>query len=183
MARIPIFPKSVKLMQAIFHVTIRHNTEEEAVASGARIRYAEGIRMRIGQGGLRMSEDRDAEMAGYRRIQEWVDDAYEDWKSKGGLDDLPGKGKPLTVPEGDVLETIMKNAGVKPPWLMLKQEAKAMMERALFLLERTPNAAEIDELLRDLNKHIEEMNAQAPSLTLHRRKVSRSTLREQYERW
>lgn len=130
-----------------------------------------------------MTEDHDAQTAYYRRIQGWVDDAYEDWKARGGLDDLPGKGKPLVVPSGDVLETVMKNAGVKPPWLMLKQEVKTMMERAVFLLERTPNSTELDELLRDINAHIAEMNAVAPSLSLHRRKVGKSTLREQYERW
>lgn len=130
-----------------------------------------------------MAEEHDALDAAYRRMQSWVDEAYEEWEKGGGLEELPGKGKPLVVPTGDVLETIMKNAGVKPPWIMLKEETKALMAQALSMLVRTPDAPGLDELIKDINRNIEEMNALAPSLSLHRRKVVKRTLREQFERW
>ncbi|WP_052487823.1 hypothetical protein [Gordoniibacillus kamchatkensis] len=79
---------------------------------------------------------------------------------------------------------MLKNANVQPPWMLLRSETKKLLEQAVALATRGPSFdAEIRELLRDINKLIAEMNSIAPSLSLHRPKVTPDTLREQYEKW
>jgi hypothetical protein len=128
--------------------------------------------------------DLDAADAFHRERQRRVDEAYEECVRSGGFDHLPGWGKPLAVPTGDPLETILKNANVQPPWVLLRIETRKLMERAVALLDRGPSAeAELQELLDSINKLIAEMNSIAPGLSMHRRKVTRKTLREEYGKW
>lgn len=116
--------------------------------------------------------------------QSWVDEVFEEYARCGGLEQLPGLGKPLVVPTGDPLDTLLKNANVQPPWIMLRSETKKLMAQAVEMLDRGPSfAAEIEELIGHINKLIVEMNGIAPSLSLHRPRVTRKTLREQYEKW
>ncbi|TVY10252.1 DUF1992 domain-containing protein [Paenibacillus cremeus] len=112
----------------------------------------------------------------------WVDEAYEEFVNNGGMD-LPGLGKPLIVPTDDILTTILKNAKVSPPWIMLRKEIGENMSKLLELCDKSPSDPEIEALLADTNQQIAELNHQAPSLTLHRLKLTRSNLREQYARW
>ncbi|WP_281890311.1 DnaJ family domain-containing protein [Paenibacillus sp. YYML68] len=128
-------------------------------------------------------EDRDILLAHEMEKQGWVDDAYQQFVSKGGLERLPGFGKPLVVPTSDILETVLRNANVDPPWIMLRKEIGAKMELALRLMDKSAAHPELDGLLADLNKHIVELNSLAPSSTLHRTLLSRDSLRAQYERW
>lgn len=127
--------------------------------------------------------DRDVALFSERQKQLWVDDAYEKFVSSGGLDHLPGKGKPLVIPEGNVMDSILRNAGVPHPWVLLRQTIRDDLEETLRLLERKPEDPQIEEKLSDINRRIVQMNMEAPSLTLHRRKVTRDTLREQLEKW
>lgn len=127
--------------------------------------------------------DRDAELVGELQTQHWLDEAYDDFVKNGGVDRLPGKGKPLQVPTGDVMETILKNANVPPPWIMLRHEIQSSLEQAVRLLRRKPEDQEIDALLRDINEKIVALNVTAPSLSLHRRKVTRENAVEQYQKW
>ncbi|WJH35647.1 DUF1992 domain-containing protein [Paenibacillus sp. CC-CFT747] len=60
-------------------------------------------------------EDTDVALHAERQLIQWVDEAVDDFARRGGFDNLPGKGKPLKVPEGDVLQTIMQNAKIPPP--------------------------------------------------------------------
>ncbi|MFC0216512.1 DUF1992 domain-containing protein [Paenibacillus chartarius] len=131
-------------------------------------------------------EDRDAADAADRRVQQWVDEAYEECVRRGGFDNLPGWGKPLVVPTGDPLESMMKNAGVQPPWLLLRSETQKLLERAVDMAERTPADApneELDELIGYINKLIGQMNEEAPSINFHRSRVTRQTLAAHYEKW
>jgi hypothetical protein len=128
-------------------------------------------------------EDTDVLLAAERQTRQWADEAYEEFVKKGGLEHLAGFGKPLEVPTGDILTTILRQANVAPPFIMLRREIQANAKAALQLLERDPANPEIDELLGDINKQITELNHQAPSLSLHRRKVNRDNLREQMEKW
>ncbi|ALS24273.1 DUF1992 domain-containing protein [Paenibacillus naphthalenovorans] len=128
-------------------------------------------------------EDRDVIAVAQAEIQRRVDDAYEEFVRSGGLERLPGIGKPLEVPTGDILSSILRQANVQPPWLVLLKEIRANMEAAMELMKKSPGDPEIDALLADTNKQIAELNHQAPSLTLHRKKVTRANLREQYECW
>jgi hypothetical protein len=128
-------------------------------------------------------EDKHVASLHYRRLNDWLDEAFEECKKNGGFDDLPGKGKPVEVPTEDVMQSIMKNAKIPPPWILLRQEIHTSIEYTLELLRAMPEHPSIDENIREINKKITELNFQAPSLSLHRRKVTRQTLKEQHERW
>ncbi|WP_159887251.1 DnaJ family domain-containing protein [Paenibacillus puerhi] len=128
-------------------------------------------------------EDRDALDSHEREKQSWVEDAYQEFVKKGGLQQLPGLGKPLQVPTGDILDTVLRNANVKPPWIMLRTEIGSLMASALELMDKSSEHPELDATFADINKHIIELNALAPSRSLHRHLVSRDNIREQYERW
>lgn len=128
-------------------------------------------------------ENRDAMDSIERQKEGWANDAYEQFVQNGGLERLAGIGKPLVVPTDDVLDTILRNANVDPPWIMLKKEIGSNMAKVIQLLDKTPAAPEIDALLSELNKQIIELNALAPSRSLHRHLISRHNVREQYQRW
>lgn len=128
-------------------------------------------------------ENRDAIDSIERQKEDWARDAYQQFVEKGGLDRLPGLGKPLVVPTGDILDTILRNANVDPPWIMLRKEIGKNMAGVIRLLDKAPSDPEIDALLSDLNKQIIELNALAPSRSLHRHLISRENVREEYQRW
>ncbi|MFE5322726.1 DnaJ family domain-containing protein [Paenibacillus sp. NPDC056579] len=128
-------------------------------------------------------EDTAVSLSMQRQVQSWVDEAYQEFVKNGGLEHLPGFGKPLEVPTGDVFETIMKNAKVKHPWIMLRQEIKQLMELTLELIDSGAAPELVEEQVTVINDYIKELNLQAPSLSLHRKRVTAGTLREQYEQW
>lgn len=128
-------------------------------------------------------EDRHVASLHYRRLNDWLDEAFEDCRKNGGFDNLPGKGKPIEVPTEDVMQSILKNAKVPPPWILLRQEIQASIGYTLELLQANPEHPAVEDNIREINKKIAELNFQAPSLSLHRRKVTRQTLKEQFERW
>lgn len=112
-----------------------------------------------------------------------ADEAYEEFVRKGGVDLLPGKGKPLVVPTGDIMETIMRQANVPPPWIMLRRELQGQLKKAAELLHDSPQDPEIDELIRTINEKIDLLNSRAPGLSQHRKKITRNNLQEQLEKW
>lgn len=127
--------------------------------------------------------DVDLELAAEMRKRRTVDEAYEQFVQSGGLDLLPGKGKPLVVPTGDIMETILRQANVVPPWILLGREIRDLLEQAAGKLRQGAEDAEIDELLHSANEQIAHMNSRAPGLSLHRKKVTRDTLLRELERW
>ncbi len=56
-----------------------------------------------------------------------LDDIFSDFVSKGGMENLKGAGKPLDVPDGDVLNSVLKTANYLPPWLELQKQIRAGM--------------------------------------------------------
>ncbi|NEN85820.1 DUF1992 domain-containing protein [Paenibacillus elgii] len=128
-------------------------------------------------------EDQDAMLAAQKERQSWIDEAYEDFVKNGGLEHLPGFGKPLTVPTGDAWSSLLKQAKVEHPWVMLRKEIGSLMEKAINRMAKSSFDPEIDALIEDANKQIAELNRQAPSLSLHRSRISRDNLHEQYDRW
>ncbi|MDF2937181.1 MAG: hypothetical protein K0Q90_2554 [Paenibacillaceae bacterium] len=127
--------------------------------------------------------DQDAVSAGQTQLAHWLDEKYEEFVAGGGLDRLPGKGKPLTVPTGDVMNTILKQAGVPHPWVLLRLTIKESIEDILYLVKRTPDDPSIDQQLSELNKRIVQYNLESPSLALHRRKLTRENLYVELEKW
>ncbi|WP_158289665.1 DUF1992 domain-containing protein [Paenibacillus flagellatus] len=128
-------------------------------------------------------EDRHVASLHYKRMNDWLDEAFENCRKNGGFDDLPGKGRPIEVPTEDVLTSILKNAKVPPPWIMLRQDIQTSIEYALELLRADPDHPALDEHIHDINRKIVQMNVQAPSLSLHRRKVTKHTLEAEFEKW
>lgn len=127
--------------------------------------------------------DQDAVSAGQTQLAHWLDEKYEEFVAGGGLDRLPGKGKPLTIPTGDVMNTILKQAGVPHPWVLLRLTIKESMEDILYLLKHSPDDPAIDEQLAELNKRIVQYNLASPSLALHRRKLTRENIPAELEKW
>ncbi|SDD77920.1 protein of unknown function [Paenibacillus sp. UNCCL117] len=128
-------------------------------------------------------EDQDALEAHEREKQGWAEDAYQQFVQQGGLERLPGLGKPLRVPTGDILDSVLRNANVKPPWIMLRTEIGNRMAQALKFMEKSRQHPELHDLLTEINKQIIELNALAPSRTLHRQLIGKDNLQEQYTRW
>jgi hypothetical protein len=127
--------------------------------------------------------DQDAVSAGQTQLAHWLDEKYEEFVAGGGLDRLPGKGKPLTVPTGDVMNTILKQAGVPHPWVLLRLTIKESIEDILHLLKRAPDDPSIDAQLAELNKRIVQYNVESPSLALHRHKLTRENIAAELEKW
>lgn len=85
---------------------------------------------------------------------------------EGGMDNLAGKGKPLSQDyfSGDTLQhfqRIAKDAGYKPHWLNLQQEIR---EDVLFLADRyeADITVDLEERLEEINKKISKYNRSCP---------------------
>jgi hypothetical protein len=127
--------------------------------------------------------DTEVMLSGERRMQHWLDEAYASFVENGGLKNLPGLGKPLVVPTGDVFSSLLKNAQLTHPWIMLRQEIRASIEKAVKKMDQGAPDEEVNGLLEEINRRIADMNVQAPSLALHRRKVNRENIRSELTRW
>jgi len=127
--------------------------------------------------------DTEVMLSGERRMQHWLDEAYASFVENGGLKDLPGLGKPLVVPPGDVFSSLLKNAKLTHPWIMLRQDIRSSIEKAVERMDRGAPDEEVNRLLEEINRRIADMNVQAPSLTLHRRKVNKENIRSDLARW
>ncbi|WP_195574384.1 DUF1992 domain-containing protein [Paenibacillus sp. 1001270B_150601_E10] len=117
-----------------------------------------------------------------RHHEKAMDSIVDEFAKKGGFDDLPGKGKPLKLQEGDVLGHVMKEANVLPPWLELRKEI--VNEMSLLLARQREVGASIHEQELDaLNEKIRKFNRHVPSSLLQKGLVSASNLEQQYEKW
>lgn len=82
---------------------------------------------------LRRDGDRIEEIESF---DEWVHDRLEEAIARGDFDNLPLKGKPITIegnpyqPELDLAFSRLKNAGMAPAWIELDREI-ARMQAAL----------------------------------------------------
>ncbi|MDF2959335.1 MAG: hypothetical protein K0S39_1070 [Paenibacillus sp.] len=128
-------------------------------------------------------EDTDVWLSHQRQVKSLVDEAYEEFVQKGGFDNLPGLGKPLVVPTGDVFESILKNAKAVPPWIMLRNHVKQLIQQATQFIDSNERPEEADRLIAEINENIKQMNLLAPSLSLHRKIVTKQTIHEQALKW
>lgn len=109
-----------------------------------------------------------------------VNDAIENFAKRGGFDDLKGMGKPLQVPEGDVLSGVLKNANYLPPWIDLRKE---IAEEMKLLIQKMPQlTSSVCETEIDLiNEKIKTFNKKVPNPILQKGFVSADTLETKYE--
>jgi hypothetical protein len=106
---------------------------------------------------------------------------------RGEFDNLPYRGQRLPLEDetyaGDraLVFHVLKNAGVAPPWIEADKEARRLLETRDRLLDRAPDARtelardrlrrELRRVVADANAAIERLNAEAPSLAQHRRRL------------
>lgn len=115
---------------------------------------------------------------------------------QGAFEDLPYRGERLPIEEdsaaGDwaMAHRMLKNAGVAPPWIESDKEARRLLARLDGLLERASGLSpsgrdrlrrEHAALVLEVNRAIERVNAEAPTVRQHRRLVDPALESERLE--
>lgn len=109
-----------------------------------------------------------------------LESAIDKFAREGCFDDLPLKGKPIKIEDGDVLTSIMKNANYQPAWVELRKEIAADIKR---LLDRPePNAVPEAEV-EAINQKIMKYNRIVPNPQLQKGLLSGVHLHAAYEKW
>ncbi|EFU39112.1 DnaJ-like, subfamily C, member 28, conserved domain protein [Paenibacillus vortex V453] len=109
-----------------------------------------------------------------------LESAVDKFAREGGFDDLPLKGKPIKIEDGDVLTGIMKNANYQPAWIELRKEIAADIKRLLGRPE--PNAIPEAEL-EAINQKIMKYNRMVPNPQLQKGLLSGMNLQAAYDKW
>jgi hypothetical protein len=129
-----------------------------------------------------VSEDSVSTILHARRMNSWLDEAYSDCEKSGGFEHLEGKGKPVDIPVGDALNSILKNASYLPSWLELQHEIRDDIRALLkkYDPDLPPTAkAELDAI----NKKIARYNATVPTPILQKGKLHIESVHEQAQKW
>lgn len=113
---------------------------------------------------------------------DWVAEIYNEQLKKGTFDDLPGKGKPMQVPTGDITNSILKTANYLPDWLMLQHEIRDELQK-LRLNDNSLDEITIGRLLIEINIKIDKYNNMVPSAILQKRKVTHENWKQQIHHW
>jgi hypothetical protein len=113
-------------------------------------------------------------------VERQIREAMED----GRFDDLPHQGRRLPIEDdaaaGDwaLAFRMLRNAGVAPPWIEADKAVRELLEarERLFAKARRSQPAsrqrlraELERLVRDLDRAIARVNAEAPTDRQHRR--------------
>lgn len=113
-------------------------------------------------------------------VERLIREAHE----RGEFDDLPLHGKPIPLQENPLAGemalayTVLKNAGVAPPWIEADKEARSLIEARDRLLERAARASSpsratdlrtIERIVTAYNAAVARLNAAAPTTRQHRR--------------
>ncbi|CAN5674097.1 hypothetical protein BH24CHL8_BH24CHL8_06240 [soil metagenome] len=116
---------------------------------------------------------------------------------RGEFDDLPHHGRPLPRPAGpgagewELAFSMLRNAGMAPPWIESDKECRRLRAERDGLLERARHAspagqngyrARLRELVTAHNRSTESLNASAPSAQLQRRPLDLAAEMERLER-
>lgn len=112
----------------------------------------------------------------------WADEAVREFADRGGFDDLPGKGKPLDIPSGDPLQSILKNANFVPPWLELQHKIRDRIGQLIEVADVT-SGTEFDQELAEINEMIYKYNQKVPLPMMQKMKITRETMLHQYSKW
>jgi len=120
---------------------------------------------------------------------DWMDEVMRDQQEKGGLDHLPGEGKPLFLSGESSMErhvnSVLKTAHYLPRWIELQQEIQADLERILHQLrtEERKSGSLLDAELGEVNRKIRQYNNACPIPMLQKGAVTADNISEQYEKW
>ena len=78
-----------------------------------------------------------------RDWESWIDQQIREAAERGDLDDLPGKGKPLSLepnpyaPDREMAYKILYDAGYAPDWIELDKSIRGRLEQARAALARS----------------------------------------------
>ncbi|CAM2986082.1 DUF1992 domain-containing protein [Paenibacillus sediminis] len=114
-------------------------------------------------------------------IDSIVGEMLNDQMKKGAFDNLPGKGKPIDISSGDVLNSTLKNANVLPNWLALQHEIRDQIAKLLSIETNDQNVIETE--LNNINQKIIKYNNMVPSSILQKRKITKENMKEHYNLW
>ncbi|MEC0240211.1 DUF1992 domain-containing protein [Paenibacillus dokdonensis] len=109
-----------------------------------------------------------------------LESAIDEFAQNGGFDDLPGKGKPIKIEDGDVLTGIMKNANYQPAWIELRKEIAADLKR---ITDRSGKNSLMEAELETINQKIRKYNRLVPNPLLQKGLVSGMNLHTAYDKW
>lgn len=118
-----------------------------------------------------------------RKMQHWLDEAIRDCERSGGLDHLDGKGKPVEVPSGDGLNSILKNANVLPSWLELQHEIRDDIRALLRRYDSVSRPPSFHKELDAINQKIRKYNMSVPTPILQKGRLFPETVQKQLQVW
>lgn len=128
-------------------------------------------------------ENAAATVVGARRQQHWLDEAINECAQNGGLDHLKGKGKPISIPDGDVLSSVLKEANVLPPWLELQHEIRDDLRAYLGIGGATHSIPSKSPDLDSINSKISRYNMLVPTPILQKGRLKPDTAEKQLKLW
>lgn len=111
------------------------------------------------------------------RLGHWMEQVIEEARKDGLFDNLPGKGKPLSLgeasdpfagPEADLYRTL-KQAGFTPEWVDLRKQIVAEIN----WLRANPNSPERASRIVEANVRIDRHNRLIPTPSLNLPKLPR----------
>ena len=115
-----------------------------------------------------------------------IDRQIREAMDEGAFDDLPYQGQRLPIEddtaagEWAMAHRMLKNAGAAPPWIEADKEVRRLLDERDRLLARprrttaagqTRERAELTTLVEAINQAIARVNAEAPTIGLHRRSL------------
>lgn len=115
-----------------------------------------------------------------------IGDILKEYTKTGGMDDLPGTGKPLPTDyfSGDTFQHFQRlanQAGYKPPWLTLQHEIRDAINKAIDQLNGgKKNETQLD--IAVINEKIHKFNQCCPP-PLQKGSVTIQNLEAARERW
>ncbi|SFT07365.1 DUF1992 domain-containing protein [Paenibacillus sp. BC26] len=118
--------------------------------------------------------------------QDWIGEMYKEQERKGAFDHLPGKGKPIEVPSGDITNSFLKEANFLPAWLMLQHEIRDQLQKLILSSDGGSSGSgsgSIETELSEINKKIMKYNNMVPSAILQKRRITKETMQQQLELW
>jgi len=115
--------------------------------------------------------------------KDWMDEIFESYEKTGGLNDLQGKGKPIPEQslQGDVFQSILKEANYLPPWVEQQQQIASMIIDAIKASDSGQGQL-CDTLITTINNEIRQYNRACPPI-MQRGLVSRETIRQKLALW
>ncbi|UHA72109.1 J-domain-containing protein [Paenibacillus sp. 481] len=118
-----------------------------------------------------------------RSFNNHLDEIFNNYVDKGGLDDLKGQGKPLHVSEGSVLDSVLKNANYLPPWLELQKEIRNTIAATIDKIDKEVERDRIAIAIDEINVRIQLYNTKVPSSILQKGLISFENIKTKYAMW